>query len=35
MVAVMLFIGLLALVMDRGMRWLQHRLLAWQEVRHS
>jgi ABC-type nitrate/sulfonate/bicarbonate transport system permease component len=33
MVAVMLIIGLLALAMDRGMRLLQRRLLAWQEVR--
>ena len=32
MIAVMLIIGLLALLMDRGMRWLQLRLLAWQEA---
>jgi len=31
MVAVMFIIGLLAFAMDRGMRWSQHRLLAWQE----
>jgi len=34
MIAVMLIIGLLALLMDRGMRWLQMRLLAWQETEH-
>jgi ABC-type nitrate/sulfonate/bicarbonate transport system permease component len=34
MVAVMLMIGLLALLMDRGMRWLQRRLLRWQELGH-
>ena len=32
MIAVMLIIGLLALLMDRGMRWAQKRLLAWQEA---
>jgi NitT/TauT family transport system permease protein/sulfonate transport system permease protein len=32
MIAVMLIIGLLALLMDRGMRWAQRRLLAWQEA---
>jgi NitT/TauT family transport system permease protein len=31
MIAVMLIIGLLALLMDRGMRWVQRRLLGWQE----
>jgi ABC-type nitrate/sulfonate/bicarbonate transport system permease component len=31
MIAVMLIIGLLALLMDRGMRWVQRRLLRWQE----
>lgn len=31
MIAVMLIIGLLAFAMDRGMRWSQRRLLAWQE----
>lgn len=30
MIAVMLIIGLLAFAMDRGMRWSQRRLLAWQ-----
>jgi ABC-type nitrate/sulfonate/bicarbonate transport system permease component len=28
----MLIIGLLAFAMDRGMRWSQRRLLAWQEA---
>lgn len=32
MIAVMLIIGLLAFAMDRGMRWSQRRLLAWQET---
>lgn len=32
MVAVMFIIGLLAFAMDRGLRLLQRRLLAWQEV---
>lgn len=32
MIAVMLIIGLLAFAMDRGMRWSQRRLLAWQEA---
>jgi NitT/TauT family transport system permease protein len=32
MIAVMLIIGLLAFAMDRGMRWGQRRLLAWQEA---
>lgn len=32
MIAVMLIIGLLALLMDRGMRWVQRRLLRWQEA---
>lgn len=31
MIAVMLIIGLLAFAMDRGMRWSQRHLLAWQE----
>jgi ABC-type nitrate/sulfonate/bicarbonate transport system permease component len=31
MVAVMLIIGVFAFVMDRGMRWMQRRLLVWQE----
>jgi len=31
MIAVMLIIGLLALLMDRGMRRVQRRLLRWQE----
>jgi NitT/TauT family transport system permease protein len=31
MIAVMLIIGLLALLMDRGMRWVQNRLMMWQE----
>ncbi|MGD9946646.1 MAG: ABC transporter permease [Burkholderiaceae bacterium] len=31
MIAVMLMIGLLAFVMDRGLRLLQRRLLAWEE----
>lgn len=34
MVAVMLIIGLIAFVMDRGMRELQRRLLRWQERHH-
>lgn len=34
MVAVMILIGLIALLMDRGMRLLQRRLLVWQELTH-
>lgn len=34
MVAVMLVIGLLAFLMDRGLRLLQRRLLVWQEVHY-